>query len=463
MPACVLALGEYYCLNLSLNEIRILLVTSPSSGTTLKNLYNLSPWFYVQLGRITELSEISTHTPFIAFLKHNHAVTIWGYTQDGSKLVVGDPGVGIVQMNLDELLRVWDGIVAVLRPKALQDAPQERRKQQRPWQQWQDRLGFTDLQSFGVNWWPMGWTSLLVLLTGITNSIYSLYYAKYLPLFGKFILFVLSYTAISTILSWITNLILLRTSVKYQKVLSWRLDEAMKNLNLTFYTMGDISTRYQDASTVVSAVMALFQNIPYSLVIFLTSLYFLAKINWLLPVFTIVFLVLIVSILTPFVQKVRNLLYSVRLKQAEMTNRLQSWLTGGENTVTTAFQELVNTQYKQSLWSMPIRSVVGNSIVIPTLFVVIFDHWSHGAAATSTTKGYSQLLTAIMIMNYAVSAGHNLYGAIISWQTSRPSLQRLKDFLSVDVEHGADSPIVASEDSSESFIASTAERGGPRA
>ncbi|EJY55690.1 peptidase C39 bacteriocin processing [Alicyclobacillus hesperidum URH17-3-68] len=455
VPACVLALGRYYGVNLNLNEVRRILVTNPINGTKLRNLDNLSTWFHVRIGKIVDTHEISVHTPFIAYLRYSHAVVIWSYLETRGKLIVGDPAAGIVEMDLVDLMHVWEGIAVVIRPKVQEEQSQQNTSKEWYWLRWYRYVGLSDLLSLGVRWTGMILVSFVVFLSALANSIYSLLYAQLLPFYSKFLVFVVAYTLISLILGWISNFISLRISVKYQRLISWRIDEAMKKLNLRFYTMGDISTRYQDVSTVVNAMLALFQNIPYSLIIFLASLYFLMKINWFLPIFTLAFLILVVSILTPFVHRVRNLLYSVRLKQAELTNCLQRWLAGGENAVTKAFQELVSIQYKQSIWGLPINSVVGNSVVVPTLFVVIFEHWNNGGTAISTSTGYSHLLTAIMIMNYAVSAGHNLYGAVIAWQTSRPSLHRLKDFLCVDAQ--SEEVDISPKISLDSFIAPTKE------
>ena len=101
--------------------------------------------------------------------------------------------------------------------------------------------------------------------------------------------------------------------------------------------------------------------------------------------------------------------------------------------ISSSFNEILGAQYKQSIWSIPISSVIGNSVVIPVLFLVIFLHWKQGSASSTTTAGYTQLLSGIMIMSYAVSAGHGLYQKIVAWQMALPSLQRLKDFLEVEM------------------------------
>ena len=59
VPACVMALGDYYHSKVDLNEIRSLLVTDPAKGTVIKNLNNLSPYFKVTLGLIVDHKEIS--------------------------------------------------------------------------------------------------------------------------------------------------------------------------------------------------------------------------------------------------------------------------------------------------------------------------------------------------------------------------------------------------------------------
>lgn len=67
----------------------------------------------------------------------------------------------------------------------------------------------------------------------------------FLPYFSKFILFVVAYTAVSGILTWISSLVQMKLGLIYQRKLSWRIEEALGQIDLRFYTMGDISTRYQ--------------------------------------------------------------------------------------------------------------------------------------------------------------------------------------------------------------------------
>jgi ABC-type bacteriocin/lantibiotic exporter with double-glycine peptidase domain len=430
VPACVMAVSNYYRVPVNFRQLRSSLVTDPASGTTLKNMNNLAPWFKVQLGRIVNLSEIPTYTPFIAYLVHNHAVVVWGYTEVGNRLKVGDPAIGLVEMRLEELQRVWEGIAVVLRPLEEVSSIDSACESHSKWIRW---LHLDELRALQIHWWSMAWVSLVFTFSGAANAVYSLYYAQFLPHFTKFILFIVAYTAVSGILSWISNLVQFKLSLIYQRRLAWRLEEALHQLDLKFYTMGDISTRYQDASTVISTVMGLFRDIPYSFIIFGASMYFLAKISWLLVVFTLAFLILLISILSPLVSRIRNMVYNIRIKQAEFTNKLKTWLSGGENMISSSFNEILGAQYKQSIWSIPISSVIGNSVVIPVLFLVIFLHWKQGNASSTTTAGYTQLLSGIMIMSYAVSAGHGLYQKIIAWQMALPSLQRLKDFLEVEM------------------------------
>ncbi len=430
VPACVKAVSNYYNIPIDIRRLRLVLVTDSTDGTRLKNMNNLTPWFNVQLGRIVNLDEIPTYTPFIAYLVHNHAVVVWGYTEDGRRLKVGDPAVGLVEMRLEELQRIWEGIVVILRPHGEAERMEFSQDLSSKWLRW---LHIDELRILHINWWSMAWASLVFTLLGAANAIYSLYYAQFLPYMKKFILFVLAYTAVTGLLSWISNLVQFKLSLIYQRRMAWRIEEALHQIDLKFYTMGDISTRYQDAGTVIGTVMGLFRDIPYSFIIFGASLFFLAKISWLLAVFTFVFLVFMISILTLFVTVIRNMVYNIRIKQSEFTNKLKTWLSGGDNQITSSFNEIVGAQYKQSIWSIPISLVVGNSVVIPVLFLVLFLHWKNGNSSTSTAA-YTKLLSGIMIMSYAVSAGHGLYRKIVAWQMSLPSFQRLKDFLEVDEE-----------------------------
>lgn len=100
VPACVLSLAELYDVKITLKELRKILVTNPQSGTIIGNMRNLGNIFDVQIGRLSDLSELPQHIPFIAYLRRAHAIVVLEYDPARGKVVVGDPAVGIVQIPL---------------------------------------------------------------------------------------------------------------------------------------------------------------------------------------------------------------------------------------------------------------------------------------------------------------------------------------------------------------------------
>ena len=426
VPASVLALARYYGVPTTIRYLRSTLATDPTHGTSLGSLYSLKTMFEVQLGRITEVESIAQSMPFIAYLRHNHAIVVWGYSQDGSRLIAGDPAVGVVELRVGELLELWDGLAAVIRPLPGANMPDSNRAPR------QGLLHLTDLRSLRMPWWQMSGVSAVAALLAAANALYSLYWATYLQNYGQFILFMLSYSVSSGVLNLATSLIQLRIGVAFQKKVGMLIDTALPTADLKFYTIGDINTRYQDAVTVVNTVLGLFRDVPYAALLAAGSIYFLWRIDVLLSVFIVAFLALIISGLSPVVRRVQDMVYGIRIKQTELTNRIKEWLSGGRNTVTESFVDLINQQYRQGLWSIPIGSVVGNSAAIPILFVVVFMHWRFGGSVMADTSGYARVLSGIMIMSYAVSAGHGLYGKLVAWQMALPSLERLRDFLGID-------------------------------
>jgi len=429
VPACVMAIGEFYNVKLELNQIRNLLVTNPQTGTVIKDLHNLRASFSVKLGKITDSLQIVNNTPFIAYLNSKHAIVVWGQSKEKeTSFLVGDPSVGLVTMTVEDLLLVWDGIAAVLRPLE----GQESHEAVSSISDWKSSIHLDKLTKLQISWWFMGWESLFTALSAGLNTAYSLYYVQFLPNFSQFVWFMLSYGALSLLLTLIGSVVRMRIILHYQRLFGMRLEEAMYHINVRFYTLGDLSTRYQDASTVIGAIMGLFRDIPYSIVLFIGSLYFLVQINWMLAVFTVSFLVLLIVCLMPFVKVIQQMVYKIRLKQGELSNKIMSWLSGKGGDVNSAWNELIGLQYMQAVRSIPITAIISNSVVLSILFVVVFLNWKEGSGYAANTAGYQKLLTAIMIMNYAISAGNSLYGRIVSWQMAIPSLHRLTDFLSVD-------------------------------
>ena len=156
VPASVMALAHYYRITINIRQLRSVLITDPSCGTELRNLNNLAPWFKVQLGRIVNLSEIQTYTPFIAYLVHNHAIVVWSHTEDGKRLMVGDPAIGLVEMRLGELQKVWEGIAVVLRPLDEGFSIELASEVHSIWSRW---FHIKELRAFQINWWSMAWGS----------------------------------------------------------------------------------------------------------------------------------------------------------------------------------------------------------------------------------------------------------------------------------------------------------------
>ncbi|SHK85662.1 cysteine peptidase family C39 domain-containing protein [Alicyclobacillus tolerans] len=115
IPACVMALADYYHVQVNLKDIRKILVTNPQHGTAIENLRNLGDILHVQLGRLVDLSELPQYIPFISYLKQAHAVVVWEYDLVKGKILIGDPAVGIVQIPIQDFLTQWDGLTAVLR------------------------------------------------------------------------------------------------------------------------------------------------------------------------------------------------------------------------------------------------------------------------------------------------------------------------------------------------------------
>lgn len=429
VPACVLAMASYYQNPLSLRYIRSLLVTDPATGTVLKNVYQLKEHFHVTIGRIEDLSELPVLVPFVAYLKQNHAVVVWSIDLQKNRLTVGDPAVGLHEVSVEDLLLAWDRVAVILRPFTLDPKIEEGFS-------WPEHLGsflhIDDLRMLRIHWGSMGWVSLLVSASALLNAFYSIYFVDYIAHTRAFMLFVLSYGAISLVLAALTSLVQNYTVLHYAQRLGYRMEDVLGQIDLRFYTMGDVSTRYQDVLTVIGSILGLFRDVPYSLVIFAASFYFLAKISWLLAIFAVAFLVFMISLLTPLVQKMQRMMYQIRLMQGEMTNKLRHWLSGGENEVSAAWSSVVHIEFKQSMVRVPMQAIMSNAMILPTVFVVVFLHWQQGYHNPTSQAMYAKILSAIMMMSYAVSAGHGLYSRIVGWQMAIPSLQRLRDFFAAE-------------------------------
>lgn len=425
-------------MKISITELRKLLATNAQQGTAIKSLKNLEPILSVQLGKITSFVECGQYVPFIAYLSTSHAIVVWEYAAEGGYFVVGDPGIGLIEMRQEDLFRQWNGIAAILRPPTNSDLTQPLLQKK---QSIREKISNHEIWQTGFKLKPMLLISLTGTLLGILNTLYSLYFASYLKEFTQFLLFALSTSLLSIVLNTITNWIQARLGYRYGEQVGSKLQEAFELMDRSFYTMGDVSTRYTDGMSVVGVLMGLFQSVPYSIAVFIGSIYFLAKIGWLLAVFIIAFLALVIVLVTPMVGKIQRLMYTLKIRQTLMTNVLKESLVSGQGDLMGAWMDTLSVSYKQSLWSIPLNTTFGHSSTFPVIFVVIFLYWKSGG-----TTQYEALLSAIMITGYAVSAGQALYQAFVSWKVSQPSLHRYVDFMGVIRDGASDRQQTNDED-----------------
>ena len=102
----------------------------------------------------------------------------------------------------------------------------------------------------------------------------------------------------------------------------------------------------------------------------------------------------------------------------------QAWAT--RNSGFDSWSELVHTSYRQTIWSLPVRVTLSQVPTLGLIAVIAFSARQHPGLA-----GLPDLLGLLTIMGYFTGAAVALYQHYTMWQTTRPSVQRVLDVLSV--------------------------------
>jgi ABC-type bacteriocin/lantibiotic exporter with double-glycine peptidase domain len=414
-PACVMAIVDYYRLSVDVRQLRATLFPEEANGVSIRHFQRLSRWFNVQLGRADQLQPDSVATPYIAYWpKQSHYVVVWRVT--ATAVTLGDPAVGVVRMSRREFCTYWDGIAIVLQPYELDERASIR---SRP------SLWKVVQRLFYHQWYRLILLAIPATALGVINAIFAIAFPFFLQNMRKMVHITLGFVVISLVLSAVTGG--LTAFVKRRIALDIVRDLApnLQRLSPQFYTVGDAYTRFQDVQHVVDAITGLARDLPYAIMIWMGALWYLTDQASTVAGVMIGLLVVVLGCLSPFVRRVRNYFYLIRLRTANLNNSLiRSW--GGRiDTIYDPWQELVATTFHQSLWNVPITTVMQQTSSLGIVAVGLF------AGLHSHRLGMAPLLSLIFLVNYMTGATYALYTKYVSWQTTTPSLFRIQDFLNV--------------------------------
>jgi ABC-type bacteriocin/lantibiotic exporter with double-glycine peptidase domain len=413
--ACVMAIVDYYGVLVNVRQLRAALFPDTAKGTTIRHFQQLSQWFNVQLGRADQNQPDGIATPYIAYWpKQSHYVVVWRVT--ATTVTLGDPAVGVVRMSRREFCTYWNGIVIRLQPYELHDAASTPPQQS---------LWNVVLRLFHHQGYRLTLLAIPATVLGMINAIFAIAFPFFLQNTAEMVRIALGFVVISLVLSAVTSG--LTAFVKRRMALDIVRDLAptLQYLSPQFYTVGDAYTRFQDVQHVVDAITGLARDLPYALMIWIGALWYLTERASTVAAVMLGLLVAIIVCLSPFVRRVRNYFYLIRLRTANLNNSLvRSW--GGRlDTIYAPWQELVTTTFRQALWNIPITTVMQQTSSLGIVAVGLF------AGLHSHRFGMAPLLSLIFLVNYMIGATYALYQKYVAWQTMTPSLFRIQDFLNI--------------------------------
>ncbi len=423
-PACVQAVADFYDLTLSIRELRTRLNTDPTKGTTVQAFIDgLADLFEVTAGRSPEGLVPVGLVPFVAYLpKLRHFVTVWTLDERRGRVLLGDPAAGVTSVSIEDFLSDWDGITIVLRPRQAETpieqlAPIAERSS--------DSLLVAFRLAFASGKVQLGGVLGLGVLAGAASTGFSVAMPYLLTRPATLIVVAIAFALLGSILAaattWVSAIIQRRQSIR----LGSQLIDAFDQLDREFYTVGDYYSRFSDTQGLVGSLITLARDAIYAGVLLIGLIVYLSYRDWELAFFLVGLVVVIGACITPFVSRIRGLTYRLRLRASSLNNEVaQAWATrnGGFD----SWSELVHTSYRQTIWSLPVRVTLSQVPTLGLIAVIAFSARQHPGLA-----GLPDLLGLLTIMGYFTGAAVALYQHYTMWQTTRPSVQRVLDVLSV--------------------------------
>lgn len=168
--------------------------------------------------------------------------------------------------------------------------------------------------------------------------------------------------------------------------------DAFDQLDRDFYTVGDYYSRFSDTQGLVGSLITLARDAIYAGVLLIGLIVYLSYRDWELAFFLVGLVVVIVTCITPFVSRIRGLTYRLRLRASSLNNEVaQAWATrnGGFD----SWSELVQTSYRQTIWSLPVRVTLSQVPTLGLIAVIAFSARQHPGLA-----GLPGLLGLLTIM-----------------------------------------------------------------
>jgi ABC-type bacteriocin/lantibiotic exporter with double-glycine peptidase domain len=411
-----MALAQFYGVSTTISDLRKRLVTDPTQGTAIKQFQaGLSDLFFVQIGRqpLDHLDEALY--PFIAFWPQQaHFVVVWSI--DEHHVIFGDPGSGLQTMPIGAFFQYWDGITIVLRPR---EPSQQRTGPGAAASSWAITRSF-----FGAAKLELFILLIPATILGLSNTAFSVFFPYYLAHLHRLFLLTAAFLLVSVMLSAITAVYVAYLRRRLNQHLGRILEPAIEHIDTSFYTMGDAYTRFHDVQHVVDVVLGLVRDIPYTVSLGIGTFGYLLYRNASMTLVLSGLVVVLLTGLTPFMFQVRDYLYQIRLRSTHLNNALRQQWGQSSQQILESFYRLIETTFRQTLWSIPINIVTVQTPVLGILVVALLIGFGHSASPPVAT-----LLSTLFLVNYFTSASHALYQKYVAWQVAQPSLRRLYDFV----------------------------------
>ncbi|AEJ38693.1 hypothetical protein TPY_0492 [Sulfobacillus acidophilus TPY] len=145
-------------------------------------------------------------------------------------------------------------------------------------------------------------------MLGVSNAVFSIAFPYFLGNLHRLLIMTSGFLVFSLMLSTVTAWMTATAKRDVAQHIVRDMTSAFDRMHHHGYTIGDALTRFQDVLHMVDAVIGLVRDIPYTVIIWCGTVWYVSRqptvAGVLLGVITAILL-----LLTPFVRRVRNALY----------------------------------------------------------------------------------------------------------------------------------------------------------
>ena len=414
VASCLAMISRYYNITWPIKDIRSKIVESGLGKESLARvIMNASSGNYTVT--VVGGAVDSATFPLIAYRPQNNTcVVVWA--KGRRCFIVGDPAVGTMRVSAQFM--IYPGVQYIRLDPCHSGNSTSIGVLSSP----TTRQMLADVVPSG-NGLRLSILTVLAMITALLNG----YLALSLPVAlqhpqALIWSWLLTYFVGTTVLGVGTSWFSARARLQLSMSISSRLNLSVPTMDCRYYSYGDGFTRYQDLQTIVRLLIHIIRDIPYAILITCIAFWYLYNVGPLVMWALLGTVIVLGSALLPLIGKIQSMAYQNRLNLSRFMDDFRK-LWGGRIAVESRFwNRYLVVLYRQSVLSIPSGAFLNHLPMIGLLIIVLL---------LRRTLQWHDVLTLLMLTNYVSSGIRRLFTEYTAWRTTKPSLTRLSEVLTV--------------------------------